>query len=99
MSEDEGSIIWGLLICWGLNILEIFLGFLALGAGLGGNGNSMGVTIVLVGGVGLFQLLYLLPIYVLLRNKGKAETMKGMIIAASITALLNASCWGMFMGH
>jgi len=99
MNEDEGSIIRGLLICWGLNILTILIGLLPLGAALSGNSISLIVAIVLIGGIGLFQLLYVLPIYFVLRKKGNADTIKGIIIAASITAFLNATCWGMFMGH
>ena len=98
-NEDEGSIIWGLVICLGLNILTILIGFLAFGAGLGGNSNSLSVGVVLIGGIGLFQLLYVLPLYFSFKKQGKAETGKGLIIAASITALLNATCWGMFLGH
>ena len=99
MNNDEGSIIWGLLMCWGLNILTILIGLLPLGTGLNGNGSSVSVTIVLIGGIGLFQLLYVLPLYFSFKKQGKAETGKGLIIAASITALLNATCWGMFLGH
>jgi hypothetical protein len=29
------------------------------------------------------------------RASGRRETMKGVIIAAAITFLLNASCWGL----
>ena len=91
MNDDEGSIIWGLLICWGLNIGEIFLGFLAL--------DTLSLGVAMIGGVGVIQLIYVLPLYFSFKKHDKTETGKGLIIAASITAFLNATCWGMFMGH
>lgn len=99
MNDDEGSILQGLLICWGLTILAMLTGFLSLGAGLSGNNNSLNVAIVLIGGIGLLQLVYVVPIYFVLKKKGKADTIKGLIIAASITAFMNATCWGLTMGH
>ncbi|SRR5579871_6662227 len=99
MNEDEGSILWGLLMCWGLNILTILIGLLPLGTGLNDNSSSLSVTIVLIGGIGLIQLVYVVPLYLSFKKQGKTETGKGLIIAASITALLNATCWGMFLGH
>jgi hypothetical protein len=94
MSEDEGRIIWGLLLCWGLNLLHVGLGFLAIG-----DLRTLAAPIVLIGGIGLVQLIYVVPLYLNRKTNGKAATAKGLVIAASITALLNATCWGMFMGH
>jgi hypothetical protein len=94
VNEDEGKIIWGLLICWGLNLLNLVLSFF-----LGGSASNIGVLFVLVGGIGLIQLLYVIPLYISFKKSGKTDTAKGMVIAASITALLNATCWGMFLGR
>ena len=91
MNDDEGSIILGLLICWGLNIGEIFIGSLPL------NIHSLGVA--MIGGIGIIQLIYVLPLYFSFKKQGQTETGKGLIIAASITALLNATCWGLLLGH
>ncbi|HEY1939319.1 MAG TPA: hypothetical protein VGJ33_15415 [Candidatus Angelobacter sp.] len=91
MSDDEGRIILGLLLCWGLNVAEIFVGILML--------NSLIVGVAMIGGVGVLQLVYVLPLYFWFKKQGKTDTAKGMVIAASITALLNAACWGMFYGH
>ena len=91
MNDDEGSILWGLFICWGLNIGEIFFGFLAL--------NIVSLGVAMIGGIGIIQLIYVLPLYFSFKKQGKTETGTGLIIAASITALLNATCWGMFLGH
>lgn len=91
MSNDEGRISYGLLLCWVLNTAEIFSGFFLLSAAFLG--------VALIGGIGIIQLIYVLPFYFSFKKQGKSETAKGIVIAASITALLNATCWGVAMGH
>lgn len=44
-------------------------------------------------GIGLFQLLYVIPVVIWLNRKRKWGLMKGVIIGAVITALLNGACW------
>ncbi len=43
--------------------------------------------------ISLVQLIYILPICIYLHRKGKSNWMKGIIIGACITALLNGGCW------
>jgi len=45
--------------------------------------------------VGVVQLLWLVPLWRGYRKKGKTESAKGVILAASITFLLNSACWGL----
>jgi hypothetical protein len=40
------------------------------------------------------QLAYVIPAIVIARRKGHENTVKGIIIAASLTALLNVACTG-----
>jgi hypothetical protein len=47
------------------------------------------------GGIGLTQLLYVIPLYLLWKDD-KPASAKGLVIGASVVALLNASCWGAF---
>jgi hypothetical protein len=42
----------------------------------------------------LSQLAYVIPAIVVARRKGHENTVKGIIIAASVTALLNVACTG-----
>ena len=88
MNNDDGSIFQGLAICWGLNVAEVILGFLMLRI-------TFGVAMIV--GVGIVQLIYVLPFYFSFRKQGKTATAKGLVIAASITALLNATCWGVVL--
>ena len=48
----------------------------------------------LVLAIGVIQLVYILPLYFRYKRKGQRNTAKGLVIAASVTALLNATCWG-----
>jgi hypothetical protein len=96
-SNDEGRIIYGLLLCWGLNIVQLVIGSFA--AALATHSENFIAAFVIVGGIGLLQLVYVLPLYFRFRKQDKSETTKGLVIAASITALLNATCWGLFAGH
>ena len=43
--------------------------------------------------LGLTQLIYVLPAIAVTARKRKFALMKGVIIAAVITALLNGGCW------
>ena len=45
--------------------------------------------------IGLTQLLYAIPLYIRWK-KTKPASATGLVIGASIIALLNASCWGAF---
>jgi hypothetical protein len=48
--------------------------------------------------ISLVQLAYILPICIYLHRKGQANWMKGIIIGACITALLNGGCWFFLAG-
>jgi len=44
--------------------------------------------------ISVSQLAYVIPAIVVARRKGHEETVKGIIIAASVSALLNIACTG-----
>ena len=46
--------------------------------------------------VGLSQLVYIIPAIVVYRRDGRSDVVKGLIIVAAITFLLNAACTGLF---
>lgn len=50
----------------------------------------------LIFGIGIAQLIYVLPLCIWLRRRRLFSTMKGVITAAIITLLLNGSCFLMF---
>jgi hypothetical protein len=47
--------------------------------------------------IGAVQLIWLLLVILLLRRKQHQSLALGVILTASLTALLNATCWGLFM--
>jgi hypothetical protein len=90
MAKGEGNIVVGMLLCWLLNAVH-----LGIAAALLYRGESrLPQLFILVGAMGLLQLVYVVPIYRLLKRHGKDSTAKGLVIAAAITALLNAGGWG-----
>jgi hypothetical protein len=46
--------------------------------------------------IGISQLLYIAPAIAIYRSKGRPGVVKGLIIAAAITFLLNATCTAIF---
>ena len=83
---QQGSVIRGMLICWGLNLLTIALGLVTIATLLG--------PILLIGGIGLAQILYVWPLYNKYKRENQPDTGKGLVIGASVTALLNTGCLG-----
>jgi len=72
-------------ICWLLNVAQLGVGWLLLVADV----RMLPAYYVLIGAIGLVQVGYVVPIWRLLRRKGKPRTARGMMIAAGITAFLN----------
>jgi hypothetical protein len=54
---------------------------------------SVGIGIILLGGFGLLQFAWLLPLRSRFQKSGKTESAKGILITAGITVLLSAACW------
>jgi hypothetical protein len=54
------------------------------------------IGVILVG-IGIVQLLWMLPAWLIYRRRGQAETAKGILIIAGVVFMLNASCWGLVL--
>lgn len=48
--------------------------------------------------IGVAQLVYVIPALIILHRRGQPRAVKGLIIGATITFLLNAACWGLVWG-
>ena len=80
-------------ICWLLNIAQLGVGWLLLVADV----RLLPAYYVLVGAIGVVQVGYVIPLWRLLRRKGKPTTAKGLLLAAALTALLNIVIfWAVF---
>ena len=86
---SKGSLIAGLFLCWLLNLSYALIAWLLFVA----NERTLPTGLILLTGIGAFQITYVVPIYRLLKRRGKARTALGVMIAASITALLNLGAW------
>lgn len=86
MNDGKGSIIAGMAICWLLNVAQLGVGWLLLVADV----RMLPAYYVLVGAIGLVQIGYVVPIWRLLRGKGKSRTGKGVLLAAGLTVVMNA---------
>jgi hypothetical protein len=94
--QNEGSEIFrGLIILLGMHFLSgavIFLLGFIIGSIIGG----YSVLAIWIGGslgFSLIQLLYVIPLVLRFKRQGKIARMKGVIIGAVVTALLNGACF------
>ncbi|HWG39457.1 MAG TPA: hypothetical protein VN658_02815 [Candidatus Acidoferrales bacterium] len=85
MAQGRGSIAAGMAICWLLNIAQLGIGWLLLVADV----RMLPAYYVLIGAIGVVQVGYVVPIWHLLRRKEKPRTAKGVLLAATLTALMN----------
>ncbi len=85
MDQARGSILAGIAICWLLNVAQLGVGWLLLVADV----RMLPAYYVLVGAIGLVQIGYVVPIWRLLRRKGKPMTAKGLLLAAALTLIFN----------
>jgi hypothetical protein len=95
INETKG-IVSGIFLLMGLHlaalILRSILGpiFISIG-GIGyyiASFYSLGIF-----GIGIAQLIYVVPAIIVLRRRREFAVLKGLIIGAIITALLNGGCW------
>jgi len=81
MDQSRGSILAGMAICWLLNVAHLGVGWLLLVADV----RMLPAYYVLVGAIGVVQVGYVVPLWRLLRRKGKPRTARGLMIAAVLT--------------
>jgi hypothetical protein len=85
MKDGPGSVTAGTAICWLLNVAQVGVGWLLLVMDV----RMLPFYYVLVGAIGIVQVGYVIPIWRLLRRKGKPRAARGMVIAAALTAVVN----------
>jgi hypothetical protein len=49
--------------------------------------------------IGIIQLVYIIPAIIFYYRDGRRGVVKGLIIGAAITFLLNATCAGLVLGN
>lgn len=73
-------------IGWLFNVAQLGIGWLLLVADV----RMLPAYYVLIGAIGLVQVGYVVPLWRLLVRSGRPRTAKGLLIAASLTAVVNA---------
>src|SRR5439155_19933290 len=90
MSQPSGSVIVGLLLCWSLNVVHLGVAILLFFS----SERLVPSAVILIAAIGVLQIAYVVPVYRLLRRRGKSRTARGLATAAWITVFANAVCWG-----
>lgn len=78
------DVLQGFLICAACNAAHLILGIAAIFTMVG--------PFILLGGFPVVQLLYVIPLIRYFRRRNRRDVAKGVIIAASISALLSIAC-------
>lgn len=87
------EIVSGVLFLLGLHIAAIAILAVLAYIFLGLNAMLAQIFFFAIFGIGLFQLLYAIPLAIWLNRKRQSGRMKGVIICAVVTALLNGGCY------
>lgn len=113
-SNEWTKILKGVLLVFGLNVaaIAIFLFVSSILSGLvTGTSNALSdslrsflaslnaLTFMSAVGIGLSQFLYVIPMIIVLARSQRYALMKGVIMGAAMTALLNAGCFIWFNGQ
>ncbi|MFN6517640.1 MAG: hypothetical protein RMY29_024580 [Nostoc sp. CreGUA01] len=87
------NIIFGffLLLLFHIEAAILILGIAALTQSI----YNLSLSIIVYGiyGFSIWQLIYVIPLCLWLKNKGKISVMKGVIIATIITFLIHVGCF------
>ena len=85
-SQDQDSLFLGLLVCWLLNVVQLGIAGLMFAYGE----QTLPAVIMLIGGIGLLQIGYVVPLWYVFRRRGRRRMAKGMAIGGTFTLLVNA---------
>jgi len=98
--NERKGILAGIFLLIGLHIAAVILGTIVMFiyiylVGNVGKDNYLGLLLIwsFFGCLGIVQLIYVIPAIFMLRRRRSFTLVKGVIIGAVVTALLNGSCW------
>jgi hypothetical protein len=86
---DQGSLFLGIVVCWLLNVVHLGIAYFMFVE----SERMLSSVFVLVGAVGLLQVGYIAPLWYLFRSRGKRRMARGLMIASTITLLVNGAFW------
>ena len=79
----------GIVVCWLLNVVHLGIAYFIFVQ----SERMLSAVFILVGAIGLLQVGYIAPLWYLFRSRGKRRMARGLLIAATITLLVNAVFW------
>jgi hypothetical protein len=91
------GVVLGLLGVLGINFLVFILIIFLVFTGSNTFSSSDITALALIFGICLYQLLYVVPAIIVLKEEQRWGAMKGVIIGAVITALLSGPCFVIFV--
>lgn len=99
--NERKGIVSGIFLLIGLHIAAVILGIIVMFiyvsiVGTVGKDNFIGLLFFFgyfFGCLGIAQLIYVIPAIFILRRRRSFTLVKGVIIGAVVTALLNGGCW------
>ena len=93
INEIKG-IVSGIFLLMGLHLAAIILVIIISSISTGGIGFYI-ASFLNLGflAIGIAQLIYVVPAIIVLRRRREFAVIKGLIIGAIITALVNGGCW------
>ncbi|MBD0311995.1 MAG: hypothetical protein ICV86_03660 [Microcoleus sp. T3-bin5] len=95
--NEKKGIVSGIFLLIGLHIAAVILVIVILLIHFYIVGQDNYLTLLLFGsffaGLGIVQLIYVIPAIIVLRRRREFALLKGLIIGAVVTALLNGGCW------
>lgn len=86
---DQGSLLLGMIVGWLLNVVHLGIAYFVFVE----IERMLSSVFVLVGAIGLLQVGYIAPLWYLFRRRGKRRMARGLLIASTITLLVNAVFW------
>lgn len=93
-NPSRGSILLGIAIAVGLHLALTGVSV----AGMTAIGAASSFVLGPVLAIGLVQWVYVVPAAIILYRRGSTQTMKGLLIAAGITVMINLACTGVVFG-
>lgn len=89
--NETWAVILGIFLTLGMHIAAIII-CATLASLLPGEAVA-NIFVYSLAGIGIAQLFYVIPVIILLSRRRQWGLMKGVIIGAVITTLLNGGCW------
>lgn len=88
-TTDQGSLFLGIIACWLLNVVHLGIAYFIFVE----SERMLSTVFVLVGAIGVLQVGYIAPLWYLFRSRGKRRMARGLMIASTITLLVNGAFW------